>query len=90
MAQDSPPNFDPQFPYSSLVRAADRAKVLDQLVSSIWETALGLKLSPVDDIPEELLDVIDLKVPAGPGSEVEQDKKAKNFFAASITRPMSR
>jgi CheY-specific phosphatase CheX len=53
MPQDGPPHFDPQFPYSSLVRATDRAKVLDQLVSSIWETALGLKLSPVDDVPSD-------------------------------------
>ena len=49
-----PPNFDPEHPYSSLVRSSDRAKVLSQLVISIWETALGLTLAPVEQPPEEV------------------------------------
>jgi CheY-specific phosphatase CheX len=53
MAQDPPPTHDLRFPYSSLVRSADRAGVLNQVVDSVWDTALGLRLSAVDDVPTD-------------------------------------
>jgi chemotaxis protein CheX len=48
-----PRSYDPQHPYSSLVRTADRAKVLSELVTQIWDTAVGLPLSPVEDAVDE-------------------------------------
>jgi chemotaxis protein CheX len=48
----SPP-YDPQCPYSSLLREDDRAQVLHDLVVDIWRTALELPLARVDDAPDE-------------------------------------
>ena len=48
----SPP-YDPECPYSSLVREDDRAIVLHELIVDIWRTALDLPLARVDDAPDE-------------------------------------
>jgi chemotaxis protein CheX len=48
----SPP-YDPECPYSSLLREDDRAVVLHELIVDIWKTALDLPLSRVDEAPDE-------------------------------------
>jgi hypothetical protein len=48
----SPP-YDPECPYSSLLREDDRAIVLHELIVDIWKTALELPLARVDDAPDE-------------------------------------
>ena len=53
MSHSFPPHYDPQHPYSSLLREYDREKLLTDLVTNVWKTALGLVLVPVEDPPEE-------------------------------------
>ncbi len=48
----SPP-YDPECPYSSLLREDDRAIVLHELMVEIWKTALDLPLARVDEAPDE-------------------------------------
>ena len=48
----SPP-YDPECPYSSLLREDDRAIVLHELIVDIWRTALELPLARVDEASDE-------------------------------------
>ena len=48
----SPP-YDPQCPYSSLLREDDRSVVLHDLITDIWRTALDLPLVQVDEASDE-------------------------------------
>ena len=53
MSHSFPPHYDPQHPYSSLLREYDREKLLTDLVTNVWKTSLGLVLVMVEDPPEE-------------------------------------